>query len=53
VDTVEILRRIVWPVIIGFIFCMLMNPFVAGPGFIVWLAVMYYLYKRSTGTTEP
>ncbi|HWQ60778.1 MAG TPA: hypothetical protein VN521_00600 [Negativicutes bacterium] len=49
----EIVRWFLWPVIIGFIFCLLLNPLIAGPGFIIWLALMYYVYKRSAGTTEP
>ena len=49
----ELMRWYVRPVIIGFIFCLLLNPLIAGPGFIVWLALMYYLYRRTAGTTGP
>ncbi|MDR7865962.1 MAG: hypothetical protein RIN56_04035 [Sporomusaceae bacterium] len=42
----ELVRISLWPIIIGFIFCLLLNPIVAGPGFIVWLALMYYVHKR-------
>lgn len=48
----ELVRWYARPVIIGFIFCLLLNPLIAGPGFIVWLALMYYVYKRLT-RTEP
>lgn len=48
----ELVRWYVRPVIIGFIFCLLLNPLIAGLGFIVWLALMYYVYKRSM-STEP
>ncbi len=43
----ELVRISLWPIIIGFIFCLLLNPLVAGPGFIVWLALMYYVHKRA------
>lgn len=41
------------PVIIGFIFCLLVNPVNAGIGLIVWLALVYYAMKRWWETTEP
>ena len=52
-DTVEILRWFFWPLIIGFIFCLFLNPLVAGPGFIVWLAVIHYVYRRATSVAGP
>jgi hypothetical protein len=48
----EIVHLYIWPVIIGFALCLLLNPLIAGPGFIVWLAVMYYVRKRVANTSE-
>ncbi len=48
----ELVHSYIWPVIIGFIFCLLINPLIAGPGFILWLAVMYYVRKRVADTSE-
>ncbi len=51
-EKMELVRISIWPIIIGFILCLLINPVVAGPGFIIWLAVMYYVHKRGASTPE-
>lgn len=42
----EFIRWYSWPVLVGFIFSLLLNPLVAGIGFIVWLAVVGYAAGR-------
>lgn len=48
----EFVRWYSWPVVIGFIFCLMLNPVVAGAGFLIWLALILYLVRRWTDTPE-
>jgi hypothetical protein len=33
------------PVIVGFCFSLLVNPLIAGLGILIWLALIYYIFK--------
>ncbi|HMM20292.1 MAG TPA: hypothetical protein PKA10_06105 [Selenomonadales bacterium] len=40
------------PVLVGFLFSMLVNPVMAALGFMIWGALIYYIARRWAGTPE-
>jgi hypothetical protein len=40
------------PVMAGFVVSLMINPFIAGVGLVVWLALIYYIFRRWEDTVK-